>query len=538
MVRNLYRVYLYAVCIALLIAATTATGISLGLLLSTTPLRGPYVSPPDHSQVVQAVVAFVVVWLVTLLLGGLHYWLIRRDMATDPTAGGEAVRSYFLNVTQLLAVLTAIGTAAVGITQLGDRNNSSTYSFSVALSTAGLFALLEWERRRTRATTEAAIVFQRLHLYGAQLVIVFIATPFWLGAVQDIVLTTLIRSGAFNPCAGYPGDFACNTGDYYPLRQTVAQWGAALFLAACWAGYTAFSRHDRHSQIRQVAHLLAFGFGLGFVLGGFRGVFEAVLRQLVSRPFPSNEFAYGAAATVGALVFGLVVVLAYLWLYAREAADLPSGVPAAGLVQWALAGVIFAYPFWAGARILLIDVIEHVVPAGSQPPVEDFASAGALLLVGLPFIFIALRLDARSRQTGVTWPHRIFVLALLAGGVITGASGLIVALQAILSAMLGAPPDNWQQTTRAGFVTLLVGATMVAIFMTVAVRSRYLGTRPEPKPVEAEPVAASMQPVASAVEGAAVAPYETLEGILDALLAGRMTRDEAAARIRAREGIR
>ena len=140
-------VYLYAVCIALLIAATTATGISLGLLLSTTPLRGPYVSPPDHSQVVQAVVAFVVVWLVTLLLGGLHYWLIRRDMATDPTAGGEAVRSYFLNVTQLLAVLTAIGTAAVGITQLGDRNNSSTYSFSVALSTAGLFALLEWERR-------------------------------------------------------------------------------------------------------------------------------------------------------------------------------------------------------------------------------------------------------------------------------------------------------------------------------------------------------------------------------------------------------
>jgi uncharacterized protein DUF5671 len=540
MVRNLYRVYLYAVCIVLLIAATTATGISLGLLLSTTPLRGPYASPPDHSQVVQAVVAFVVVWLVTLLLGGLHYWLIRRDMATDPTAGGEAVRSYFLNVTQLLAVLIAIGTAAVGITQLGDRYSSTTYSFSVALSTAGLFALLEWERRRTRATTEAAIVFQRLHLYGAQLVIVFIATPFWLGAVQNIILTTLIRSGGFNPCAGYPGDFACNPGDYYPLRQTAAQCGAALFLAACWAGYTAFSRHDRHSRIRQVAHLLAFGFGLGFVLSGCRGIAEAVLRQLLGHPFSSNEFAYGAAATVAALVFGLVVVLAYLWLYAREAADLPSGVPAAGLIQWALAGVIFAYPFWAGVRTLLIDAIEHVVPAGSQPPAENFASAGALLLVGLPFIFIMLRLDARSRQTGVTWPHRIFVLVLLAGGVITGAGGLIVALQALLSAMLGAPADNWQQTARAGLVTLLVGATMVAIFMTVALRSRYLGTRPEPKPVEAEPVAASTQPVASAgaVEGAAVAPSETLEGILDALMAGRMTRDEAAARIRAREGIR
>ncbi len=538
MVRNFYRIYLYSVCTALLIAATVATAISLGLLLSTTSLRGPYASPPTHSQIVQAVVAFAVVWLVTLLLGGLHYWLIRRDMVTDPAAGGEAVRSYFLNVTQLLAVLIAIGTAAAGITQLGDRNNSPITTFSVALSTLGLFALLEWERRRTHATTSAAIALQRLHHFGAQLVIVFIAATFWILAVQDIVLTVLVRSGVYNPCADYPVDFVCDPGTYYPLRQTVAQWGAALFLAACWAGYTAFSRHDRHSRLRQVTHLLACGFGLGFVLSGCRGILEAVLRQLVSSPFPSNEFAYGAAATVGALVFGLVVVLAYRWLYAREAADLPSGVPAAGLVQWALAGVIFAYPFWAGVQTLLINAIEHIVPAGSQPPAENFASAGALLLTGLPFIFVALRLGVRTNQTGVTWPHRIFVLVLLAGGVIAGAGGLIVALQASLSAMLGAPADNWQQTARAGFVTLLVGATMVAIFMTVAVRNRYLGTRPEPKPAEAEPVAANTQPVGTVVDAGVSSPYETLEGILDALLAGRMTRDEAAARIRAREGIR
>jgi hypothetical protein len=76
---------------------------------------------------------------------------------------------------------------------------------------------------------------------------------------------------------------------------------------------------------------------------------------------------------------------------------------------------------------------------------------------------------------------------------------------------------------------------MVAIFMTVAVRNRYLGTRPEPKPAETEPGAANTQPVMSV---GTAASSETLEGILDALLAGRMTRDEAAARIRAREGIR
>ncbi|HEX5440029.1 MAG TPA: hypothetical protein VFW76_04050 [Ktedonobacterales bacterium] len=535
MVRNFYRVYLYSVCVALLIAATTATAFALGLLLSATPLRGPYSSSSPHSQIVQTLVAFAVVWLVTLLLGGLHYWLIRRDMATDPAAGGGAVRSYFLNITQLLAVLVAIGTAAIGILQLGNQNSSTASIFAVTFSTAGLFALLEWERRRTRATTRAAMVFQRLHQFGAQLVIVFIAISVLSQAVQGIVLTVMIRSGAYNPCADFPDGYTCFPGNYYSLRQVVAQWGAALFIAACWAGYTAFSRGDRHSWIRQVTHLLAFGYGLSSVLSGCRGIFEAVLRYLLGLPLPPNNFTSGAPTIAGALVSGLVVVLAYCWLYAREAADLPSGVPAAGLAQWALAGVIFAYSFWVGAQTVLIDAVEHVVPEGSQPPVGNFAQAGALLLTGLPFVFITLRLGARTRQTGVTWPHHVFVLVLLAGGVIAGAGGLIIALQASLSAMLGAPADHWQQAARGGFVTLLVGATMVAIFMTVAVRNHYLGTRPEPKPVQTEPVAANTQPLAAV---GSAAPYETLESILDALLAGRVTRDQAAARIRAREGMR
>jgi hypothetical protein len=537
MVRNLYRIYLYAVCIALLISATTATAVSLGLLLSITSLRGPYASPPDRSQVVQAVVAFVVVWVVTLLLGGLHYWLIRRDMATDPAAGGGAVRSYFLNVTQLFAVLTAIGTAAAGITQLGDRNNSPIYSFSTALATAGLFALLEWERRRTRAATEAAIVFQRLHHYAAQLVIVFIATPFWFQAIQDTALTILTRSGAYNPCFEYPGGFiSCDPGSYYPLRQTVAQWGAALFVAACWAGYTAISRSDRHSRLRQVTHLLAFGYGLGFVVWGMIQLFESLLLMMMGEPHVPSDLS-GVASALAILVFGGVVMLAYGWLYSREAPGLPSGVPAAGLIQVALVAVIFALPFWLGVRSVLSAVIEHNVSAGVYPNNYSNALSGAQLLAGLPFIFFTLYLNACTRQTGVNWPHRVFDLVMLASGVITSAGGLIVTLQALLSAMLGAPADNWQYTVWNGLVIQLVGGTMAAIFATVAVRSRYLSARPEPKPVETESVAANTQPVAL-MGAAARSPYETLEGILDALLAGRMTRDEAAARIRASEGMR
>jgi hypothetical protein len=527
MVRNLYRVYLYAVCIILLTSATVVTTISLGLLLSATPLRGTYDSPPGRSQIVQAAVQFIVVWLVTLGLGGLHYWLIRRDMDADPSAGGGAVRSYFLNVTQLLVILIAIATAAVGIAQAGDGNNSSTTALSIALATAGLFALLEWERRRTRATTRGAIALQRLHLFGAQLAIVFIATAVWFQAITMSVLAISIRVGAYNPCGYYGAEFSCNPDSYYSVRQIIANWAAAAFVAACWAGYTVFSRNDRHSRLRQVTHLLAFGYGLGILLHASQGIFEAVLRQLLGHPYPSNDLLGGMEGIASGLVFGILVFLAYRWLYAHEAADLPSGTPAAGLIQWALAGVIFAYPFWVGIQTVFSAVIERVVPAGSHPGAENFASAGALVLTGLPFLYIAFWLNARTHQTGVTWPHRIFVLVLLASGVITSAGGLIVTLQALLSAMLGAPADNWQQTARSGLVTLLVGGAMVAIFATLAVRDRYFGTRPEPKDVDTKAVAIGT-----------LAPQETLEGILDALLAGGITRDEAAARIRARENMR
>ena len=536
MVRNLYRCYLYAVCIALLIAATTTTSISLGLLLASTTLRGQYDSPPSRSQLVQASVAFVTVWIVTLLLGGLHYWLIRRDMREDPAAGGGTVRSLFLNITQLIAAPTAVASAAVGISSLGQSYGLSFRSFATAISVGGLFALVQWERNRAPVRTDAARAFQRLHLYGAQLALVFVATPFWLQAVQSSALYAFARMALFDPCVYYGYNYsniACTAITYYSLRQSAAQWGGALLVAACWAGYTAYSRSDRHSRLRQVTHLLAFGYALGYVLWGAQRIFATVILTTVGHPLATREFPPDAATTLGALIFGAVALSAYYWLYAREAAGLPSGVPAAGLAQMALAGIICAYPFWLGARSLLSDVVEGAVPAGAQPDKVAFAQAGALLLSGLPFVYFALQLNMRARRTDVTWPHRVFALILLASGVIASAAGLVIALQALISALLGAPADNWQQTARTGAVTLLVGGAMVAIFATVAARNRYLAARPEAKPLPAASGSGETQPVTVQAE----APV-SLEAILDALLAGRLSRDEAAHQIRAQTGAR
>ena len=108
MAHNLYRFYLYAVFIALLIFAAVGLGQLLNTVLLFTPLRGSYASAPAQAEVVQSVVFVCVSWLIAGLLGGLHYWLIRRDMHNDSAAGTSAIRSFFLNITEAIGVLAGV----------------------------------------------------------------------------------------------------------------------------------------------------------------------------------------------------------------------------------------------------------------------------------------------------------------------------------------------------------------------------------------------------------------------------------------------
>src|SRR5260221_7442876 len=60
MARNLFRFYLYTVFIAMLVFATVGLGRLLQTLLALTPLRGSYDARPLNSEIVQAVVFFLV----------------------------------------------------------------------------------------------------------------------------------------------------------------------------------------------------------------------------------------------------------------------------------------------------------------------------------------------------------------------------------------------------------------------------------------------------------------------------------------------
>src|SRR5690349_13856194 len=84
MARTLYRIYLYVVALVMLGFAGFGLGSLLHTLLLNTPLRGQYEPVPAGADLVQTAVLASTALVVALALGGVHYWLIRRDIAADP----------------------------------------------------------------------------------------------------------------------------------------------------------------------------------------------------------------------------------------------------------------------------------------------------------------------------------------------------------------------------------------------------------------------------------------------------------------------
>src|SRR5215470_19772035 len=141
MARNLYRFYLYTVFIAMLIFAAVGLGRLLQPLLALTPLGGTYPGLPSSSDIIQAVVFFFVSLVIASLLGGLHYWLIRRDMRSDPAAGQSAIRAFFLNIAELIAAPLAVYFAAAAVINELGRDPAVNVSGSAAFTIATLVLL-------------------------------------------------------------------------------------------------------------------------------------------------------------------------------------------------------------------------------------------------------------------------------------------------------------------------------------------------------------------------------------------------------------
>jgi hypothetical protein len=530
MARTLYRVYLYTIALFLLAFAAGATVSFLMTVLSATPLRGYSSVVPPQTQLVQQAVFTVVAWLIAAGLGGLHYWLIRRDLQSDPGAAASPVRALYLNGAEAIAALIGTVALAQAANQLGQSYESDiTGPVAAGVVAFAVFALLEAERRRAPAPRGGALVLQRVHFYVWQLLLVFIATPYWLGATNQTVQR--LASGllpANVDCPRSPPRSAppCPIVHFTPPPVNLAWlWGAAAVVSAIVVLYGVLSRRDSHSALRHVIAFVGLGYGVSVLLVGFMQAAQLVLQVALGVSGDPYSTVNTVATFVGAVVFGLAVVVFFAAWLAHDAALGAMEPHVMGLAVLAVTTGLLAVPFWVGCGMLLYYLVDYVSPGGQIITPTMWADAGGTLVTGLAYIPFGLRLRQRAHRAPNPTPRRGLVLALLALGMVATAVGLASFVYAIVTAALGAPLTNWQETARSAGVTLLIGAVLTAIYVGRGRAEGWLWRGQRVEYPAAEGVA-----VPAGVVSPATAP--TVESVLDDVLAGRITRDEAAAHLR------
>ena len=529
MARTFYRIYLYLVLMVLLLFAAITSASFLGNLLQrAVGYSQPYYyygggnGQPDLRQPGALAVTVLV---ITAIFGGLHYWLIRRDIAHDFGASRGAVRAFFLNFVEAISAIVVAVAGAVGFTQLGNSNNGSVSSFGTVIAFGVLFALLEVERRRGQPDRGGALVLQRLNYYLIQLILLGIAIGFTVAAISDTVGRILISTGyAQNPCTNYPSQYGTC---YFSVGQFLGgEWLGAAWAVAIWAGYGLMARGDVHSVLRAVFRYLVLWSGIGYLLFGVAQGLHSLFRTLFGVPVPTYGYydsyasfdnAQAQFSFVPILVVGVVATLVYwLWLRSDAAHGGVMKPETNHQASLALFGAGAAGFFWVGLALTLGGIFERLVPGGNAPSADTWALDLAVVATGLIYVPTALWLSSLARRTGVSVPRRAFVYYQLAYGTLGAVISLIFVLYALVTNALGEPSLNWQQQARQGVANIIVGAILVGIYVFIARREGWF-TR-QPTPAEAPPATPSA---------------ETLESVLDELTARRLTRDEAAARIRA-----
>lgn len=516
MTRNLYRFYLYIVVVALLVFMMVIFGQVLQTLLALTPLRDSYTSVPSQANITQSLVLALASWIVAGVLGGLHYWLIRRDMQNDPAAGTSAIRSFFLNIPEAIAVIVAV--FIVGFQVFNPIAQKSltgiTGSLAFVIPTLLLAILLELERRRTHAGTGLALAFRRLHLYGVQVFLLIFLIFCWLQNVRSLTgsLTHVCQGNAYEYCPSY---------------NVVGLMLSILWFVGCWCGYGWLARNDASPRLRPIVHVVSFAGGVGFLVWGMYTAFELLFSPLFRLHItltmvtgPSATFDFFSPLTLGILVMGIY----HLWL--RDAVKLRLiGSARLLAIENAIVAGVYAVSFWWGLGLLLFNALNALAPAGNTPNAQSWVSALAFVVVGIIYVPLDIWLGRRStsNEAQAAGARRVFVLVLLAAGILALAIGSATALYAWITALLGSPIASWQQVSYTGLAAFVVGVLLVGIYLTLALRGHlFSGLRKQPVVPPTQETKPEMPPAT-----------ETIEYILDELLAGKITRDAAAARIHA-----
>ncbi|HXL35924.1 MAG TPA: hypothetical protein VN954_01850, partial [Ktedonobacteraceae bacterium] len=467
-------------------------------------------------------------WFIAALFGILHYWLIRRDMHNDPAAGSSAIRSFFLNITELIDAPLAIVVSATGvIAQLGhDPAFDLTSSAAFATTALLLLVVLEFERQRSQAGAGAAMAFQRLHLYGVQLILLIFLTFSWNNTAFQLGDAFIFNGHA-------TGTIACGGFTGCPGPNLLSLVVSTLWIVLFWIGYGFFTRNDSASLLRSILHFASFAYGVGLILYGISRAIELGILTLFNVSLSASEilnnYNFAALITLGLLITGVYII--WLRITARKEFSAQGWVTTI-LIGEAIITALFAAAFWWGIALVLLNVFQMI--AGITTGLREWAPALALIVTGLAYIPFDFNLHQRYKHDAAVAsdPRRGFVFAMLAGGILSTAIGGAVALYSLGTNLLGSPFENWQQVARVGASAFVVGVIILAIYLWTARREHLFSGLTKRLPTEE--ASSNMEPAPELIVKAEIPPDEILPNIdvvLDELLAGKITRDEAAMRI-------
>lgn len=531
--RSIGRFFLYLLYTTLLIFVASGAGWLLQLLLAFTPLRGSMSTPPATTDLARALVLWAVSWVLGLPLVIFFAHLIRRDYKSDPQAGSGGIRAFFFNAIEACIAPIAISVAAFSVLeQLGQsyRGDVTGATSFVVLSLA-LVAWLDRDRRKVRASSPAALVFQRVHLYGVQLLLLTMLTSTWL-QVSRLVIDALVFNSQGAIAQGFPA--ACGGLTTCALGPNLLSLVVATFwIAGFWIGYGALARDDHSSRWYQVIFLATLAWGLGFILFGLERGIELILLLLNGINVTVGEISGPAAAYdfASPLLLG-IIVSGVAWFWLRRAERKQAGL-SSRLALWAeaIGTFLLAVAFWWGIGQLFFHVFEQM--AGTSPDRRTWIGAISLVVVGIAFIPLVFHLQRRSLTQHITGPLRSLVLALLGGGILTSVIGASVTLYLEGTFLLGSPLNNWQQSAREGAAALIVGISVMGIFLWIAFHERAFAWFQKSKNGTelAAPPASTAAAIPEEQVSASPETYHEVEAVLNALLAGTITREQAATHI-------
>ncbi|GCE31312.1 hypothetical protein KDA_67960 [Dictyobacter alpinus] len=527
MARSLYRFYLYAVTTALLIFAVSAFGSLLSTCLEFTSLRGSYQSIPPQAQLVQALSYAGVAFLIAGVLGALHYWLLRRDLQQEPQAANSAIRSFFLNTTEGISVAFGVPLLATTFSGLATASSGLTSLCAAALAFLLLACLVHLERRRTGEPTGLALVFQRIHIFSVQLVLLLMVIVFFIlvSTIKNII-DNVFFGGALH-CAG---SSFCQPMNTFWLLLTLL-WVVGSWIFYCWTAC-----QDRSLVTRLIFHSLELAFGMAFLLRGCSLAIVLLLRLGYGNPVGLPEVLgyQGSNDFVSSLLLGMLLVIIYAWSLHWSVRQGLMRFEVFRMTILAIVGAVMAAAFWWGVGGLLNNTLKLLFPTGSVGVDQQaWFDSWSLVLCGSCYIPMDWYIRKVYKHDGelVAGPRRGYVLTLMGVGVLTGAIGLAVALYTGITAWFGSAVADWQLAAQGGLSAFLVGAVLVGIYLPIARRYHLFQGSEVPR----EEKAATVVPGHSADPDSEMGHEEpqeaTIEAVLDALLANQISRDQAATRL-------